>query len=223
MRRVWRGDAAVKATGVQLHWRWRCRLRQSTVVGGGATSSPSTYVAASSGTPPTRVAPVSLAGAVCRCRYVPGGHAPCPRRRGGRVVAHLASASSLRAPVAATRLSSTALDRCFAHSSMTWTWFAVKDLARLYERALRGSAHLPDRTRSLRAMDRRLCALSRRARAQRRCDHRDEHHDGHAQSRGAPRMHSSVTPKIKSCLTEFQPAPAHTSHCINSPAHAGMF
>ena len=166
---------------------------------------------------------MSLCRTVCRRWCAPGGDDSCLRRRGRSVEAMSTTRPSSPAPARPTQLTSYGLDRCFAHSSMTWTWFAVKDLARLYERALRGSAHLPDRTRSLRAMDRLLCALSRRARAQRRCDHCDEHHDRHAQSRGAPRMHSSVTPKIKSCLTEFQHTPARTSHGSNSPAHASMF
>ena len=188
--------AAVKPGGGQWLWRLLCRLRRSTVDGGGSASSPTTQVAAPSGSASALVARVALTRTVCHRWCAPGGDDPSLRRRGRRKVSYLARRSSSPAPLPRTRLSCNGLDRWSSHSSATWRCSAVLDIARPFERALRASAYLPDRAFSLRAMDRRLCPRSRRARAQRRCDRHDRHAGRHAQSRRCALIISPVTPKI---------------------------
>lgn len=73
---------------------------------------------------------------------------------------HLTRRSTSPEPVSPMRLSCDGLDRCHAHTSATWTCFAVKEFARPYERAVRACAHLLYRTRSLRSMVRHLCVNS---------------------------------------------------------------
>ena len=133
-------------------------------------------------------------GTACCCWCAPGGDDPSPRRRGISKVSRLTRRSSPPAPFPATRLRSYACYRCVARSSATWTCSAVLDLARLLERALRASAYLPDRARSLRAMDRRLCVLPRRARAQRRPNHPDRHDDRHVYLEVRQRRTHAISP-----------------------------
>ena len=191
--------------------------------GGGATTSPTTWVAALSDSASALASWASLTRTLCHHWYAPGGNDPCLQRVGGRMVAHLARRSSTPAPVPPTRLSCHGLDRCTSHTSATWTCSAVLDMARHFERPMRAFAYLPDRARSLRAMDRRLCPWSRRARAQRRRDHHDWHNGRHEGVKRGFNCHFAHFPNYKSCLTEFQPTPAHASHSTNSPAHAHMF
>ena len=46
---------------------------------------------------------------------------------------------------------------------------------------------------------------------------------GMAQVCAISRMQRLLHLNFKSCITEFQPTPAHASHSSNSPAHAHMF
>ena len=144
----------VTPAGGQWLWRLRRGLRLSTVDGGAATDSPTTWVAAPSGSASASVRECRSLGTACWWWCAPGGDDPSPRRRGISKVSRLTRRSSPPAPFPAARLRSYACYRCVARSSATWTCSAVLDPARLLERALRGSAYLPDRARSLRAMDR---------------------------------------------------------------------
>ena len=166
----------VTPAGGQWLWRLRRGLRLSTVDGGAATDSPTTWVAAPSGSASASVRECRSLGTACWWWCAPGGDDPSPRRRGINKVPRLTRRSSPPAPFPATLLSCNGFDRCVARTSATWTCSAVLDLARLLERALRDSAYLADRLRSRRALDRLLCALLRRAHAFRRLDHHDGSH-----------------------------------------------
>lgn len=154
----------VKPAGGQWLWILLCRLRQSTVHGGGATSSPTTCTSSPSGSASALVLRVPLTShrvhSLLRTRQRRSLPSETWRTHGSPFGTPLVHARALASDAAELPFGCHGLDRCTSHSSATWTCSAVFDIARHFERALRAFAYLPDRARSLRAMDRRLCLCS---------------------------------------------------------------
>ena len=85
-RCAWRGRP-VMAAGGQRHTRWRRGLRQPSGDRGGAASSPTSWLAAPSGSALALILSTSKASAIFWSWCAKRRDDPCPKRSGGRLIA----------------------------------------------------------------------------------------------------------------------------------------
>ena len=220
---MWGRGRRWSAAGALPFGRSRCGLRRSAPDGacaGGSNKSTALALDASSG----RVLVCARARRLCYCHCcVVDGDDSNLYRVGTSEGPAFASRVPPAAQMLPSRLSSYACHRCIVATFVWWTTKLWQGLARRFERAPRGTEHLPDRAFSRRAMGRPLRAMPRPAHAQRRPHHPRLHGRLHVRAHTISRMQRLLHPNFNSCITVFHAPPAQASPSLNSPAHTRMF